>query len=615
MFRFLLSCLTLAAVAVADAGVVGASSNDDLLKRWADGLIALQVTEFERAELKGGILCPACGFMHGRIADVAYPFAHLYVGTGDAKYLKAAEAAIDWCERNMLLPTGLYRNDPQSYWRSTTAFCAIPLWKALRDYGARLPEATRAKWRRILLRQLEAVYELYEHDPDFKAVINYYCVYPEAMFIAWKETGDGKYLAAAKRQAKEIVEQAFNRDGFLIGEGKVNGSIYGTTARGCNLVDFGYNLEESLTALIEYANLAGDKALREKAVASAKRQLEFVLPDGAIDNSCGSRSVKWTYYGSRTSDGILSLLTLLKDDVPYAARMARRVYDLYAHCTGSDGLIRGGYMYDEAEEPGCVHHAFARAKTLVEYARGGLAEASGEGAKLPREERYGDRYFPTIDTHLVAVGPWRATVSANDAFNLNSRRSPAISGGSVSMLWHEQVGPVLVGTLGEFFYAEAHNMQDDRHDMRMQCLTPRILKGKTSNIFDYETEAKGGMEGDRFVYSAKGRLTAPTGGKSAAYALGYALSEKGLEISVETADKEARYVIPLIAGPNDKVTVEGGKATISRKGRTVTLTATAAIALDRCDRGDRIWSPVSGMLCVPLSVPLDRPVTLRLGCE
>lgn len=588
---------------------------DDLLKRWADGLIALQVGEFARPELKGGVLCPACGFLHGRIGDVAYPFAHLYAKTGDAKYLKGAEAAVDWCERNMLLPTGLYRNDRQSYWRSTTAFCAIPLWKALRDYGEKLPAATAAKWRRILHRQLAALYELYEHDPDFKAVINYYAVYPEAMYIAWKELGDEKYLAAAKRQAKELLEQAFNKDGFLIGEGKLNGSMFGTSPRGCNLVDFGYNLEESLTAIVEYANMTGDAALRAKAVDSAKRQLEFVLPDGAIDNSCGSRSVKWTYYGSRTSDGILSLLALLKDDVPYAARMAERVIDLYTRCTGPDGLIRGGYMHDDAEEPACVHHAFARAKTLVEYERSGLASASASGTEMPRERTYGAKHFPTIDTHLVSIGPWRATVSANDAFNLAARRSAAVSGGTMSMLWRADVGPVFVGTLGEYFYAEAHNMQDDRHDMKMHCLAPRILRDKHSNIFDYESETKGEMRGEAFVYSAKGRLTAPTGGKSAAYELGYCLEAKGLTIEASCADRAARYVIPLVAGANDRVTVEGAVATVERRGRKLTLTATAPLALDPCDRGGRIWSPASGMLCAPLSVSLEKPVKLTLTVE
>lgn len=37
-----------------------------LLKKWCDGLIARQITQFKDKELYGGILCPACALVHGR---------------------------------------------------------------------------------------------------------------------------------------------------------------------------------------------------------------------------------------------------------------------------------------------------------------------------------------------------------------------------------------------------------------------------------------------------------------------------------------------------------------------------------------------------------------------
>ena len=608
MGKYLISLALSAALTV--SAVAGEA--DQLLKRWCDGLIALQVTEFARRELKGAVQCPACGLLHGRICDVAYPFAHLYATTGDRRYLDAAEAALDWCEANMLLPDGLYRNDRQTYWRSTTAFFAISLWKALAAYGEKLPPETRAKWRKIFLRSAAGAYRLYEEKTDgFSPVINYHCVYPELMHLAWKETGEEKYLAAAKRQAEFLKATAFNAEGFLVGEGKVNGELNGVTAQGCSAIDLGYNLEESLTALIEYADLAGDAELRALAVKSAKLQLEFVLPDGAIDNSCGSRSVKWTYYGSRTSDGILTLLTLLRNDIPYAAEMARRVVNLYARCTGADGLIAGGLMYAEAGEPACVHHAFARAKTLVDYVRSGLVD--GPAAPLPREAASGARHFRSLNAYLAAVGPWRATFSGNDGFNLN--RSAAVSGGTLSMLWHPALGPVSVATLGSFFYAEPHNMQDDRHDMKMRCLAPRLVKERFSNIFDFEAKTGGDFRDGVFTYEAKGKLTHDRGYKGADYALGYRLDSTSLAISVKSSDPEARFVWPLVADKTDKVTVEGNVATVVRCGKTLRLEASAPISIDASSRGDRIWSPVAGLLCVPFSVPADKPVTLKLSCN
>ena len=47
-----------------------------------------------------------------------------------------------------------------------------------------------------------------------------------------------------------------------------------------------------------------DARLARLAVATSLRaHLEFMLPDGAWDNSWGTRNYKWTYWGSRTSDG------------------------------------------------------------------------------------------------------------------------------------------------------------------------------------------------------------------------------------------------------------------------------------------------------------------------
>ena len=585
---------------------------DNLLKRWCDGLVGLQIRNLTRPELKGAVQCPSCGLLHGRICDAAYPFIHLYASTGERGYLDAARGVIDWCEANMLLPDGLYRNDRQTYWRSTTAFFAISLWKVLNIYGDVLPSATRERWRAIFLRAVKGIYRLYEEKTDgFSPIVNYRCIYPELMYLAWKETGESRYLSAAKRQADLIRTTAFNEEGFLVGEGKVGGRLDGETRRGCNMIDFGYNLEESLAALIEYANLADDGELRAMAVRSARVQLEFVLPDGAIDNSCGSRSIKWTYYGSRTSDGILSLLVLLKDDVPYAAEMARRVVRLYARCTGKDGLLSGGLMYADAGEPACVHHSFAHAKTLVDYIRSNVDAMPA--APLPRESVCGPKYFRSLDTYLVAYGPWRSTVSANDGFNIC--RAAAVSGGTLSMLWHEALGPVSIATAGEYFYAEPFNMQDDRHDMTMQCLAPRIVLGKLSNIFDYEVCAKGNSAKGHFTYEARGRLTDKNGGKGPDYRIRYEIDSYGVGIAAECADANARFVWPVVAAKDDRMMAEDHVVKIIRRGRTIRLESTVPIAVDRCDRGDRIWSPIAGILCVPFSVSLKEPVKLHLVSE
>ena len=73
-----------------------------LLAKWCDALLARQVRGMGDPSLDGGLLCPACNFQHGRSADAVYALAYEWKKTGDAKYLDAAEAMLDWTERNFV---------------------------------------------------------------------------------------------------------------------------------------------------------------------------------------------------------------------------------------------------------------------------------------------------------------------------------------------------------------------------------------------------------------------------------------------------------------------------------------------------------------------------------
>ena len=590
----MIAAVILACCLAADAdGLRG--QTETLLRRWCDGLIALQVKECERPELKGGILCPACGFLHGRIGDVAYPFVYLYATTGERKYLVAAESAVDWCEANMLLPDGSYRNDRQMYWRSTTCFFSVPLGKALSEYGKVIPEATRAKWQGIYRRATESMYALFEG--GFKPNINYYCIYAVAMQQAGRMTGETKYLISAKRVG-ELIGGYFTDDGLMFGEGTWNGSP--VSPGGHHFVDIAYNLEESLPSVLEYARMSGDAALRAKAVASAKAHLAFVLPDGAIDESCSSRCPKWTYWGSRTADGILPLLAEMKDDVPYAAELARRVVALYARCTGEDGLLRGGLMYDAAGEPPCVHHSFAKAKTLIDLLKSALPETPA-GVPPPRAVRDDSRYYPSMDVHLAAVGPWRVTFSANDAFK-NDASAVSIGGGAMSLLWHEDLGPLTVSSPLRFF-PEGKNSQDDRHDMVERCLTPRIVAEEFVNTGDFAVKATGIVTNGVFGYSAAGRK----------FAMEYRLAPESLEIDASCRLKNARYVLPIVTAPSDSVMVSDRLVTIRKGDRMMEIRTSEPVERAQTDRGNGlIWSPVTGCLCTQFECPIRPEETLRI---
>ena len=68
------------------------------LKTWCDGLLARQVTEMRDPAFYGGLLCPACAFIHGRCGDAVYPLLRMAHSTGEAKYVRAAMLVHEWSQ-------------------------------------------------------------------------------------------------------------------------------------------------------------------------------------------------------------------------------------------------------------------------------------------------------------------------------------------------------------------------------------------------------------------------------------------------------------------------------------------------------------------------------------
>ncbi len=125
----------------------------DLLQTWCDGLVARQVTGIADTALRGGLLCPACGLIHGRCGDAVYPLLRVAHSTGDEKYLRAALAVHEWSERTVSRADGSWVNDVSlSTWKGITVFHAIALAEALEHHGTILDAAVRKRWTERLAR-------------------------------------------------------------------------------------------------------------------------------------------------------------------------------------------------------------------------------------------------------------------------------------------------------------------------------------------------------------------------------------------------------------------------------------------------------------------------------
>jgi hypothetical protein len=576
---------------------------------WCGALLRLQIDSPSNPAEHGAFRCPACNFLHGRCADAVYPLLTAARITNSLRYREAAIRVMGWA-RNVDAPDGSWTNelDPKS-WKGTTVFGAIALANALDRHGDLLDSSMRDEWGRRLRRAGEFIRQKF--DLAF-GNINYPLTATHGLFLLGKMLREPEWQARARELARQSLDY-YTENRLIYGEGHPMDRI---SPLGCRPVDLGYNVEESLPGLLHYSRLSGDSAALNAVRLSSRAHLAFLLPDGGWDNSWGTRSFKWTYWGSRTSDGALPAYLGLSGEETGFYAAAERQLTLLSKCT-VDGLLYGGpHLAARGAKP-CVHHTFTHVKALADVLDSGVA-ARGKSAAGSEEAADGVQAFPEIATWLARRGPWRATVTRYDFLYQPDVWHP--TGGAISLLHHRQAGPLLAGSLAAYVRVEAANMQaaPDAEDFPLTPRVERQVEGKTfSTLYDLKaavrTEDRGGIVG----FAVDGELCGASGaGGGGRVALEYRISADSVDIAASAA-KGARLVLPLIALQSERVRQDSAdRVTIAKSQALVELRATTPLEL-RDEGRSRVFNLVPGFLAVPVTVPLGgvQPVTctLRVG--
>ena len=569
-----------------------------LLKAWCDKLIDLQITEMTDPNFYGGIMCPACSGIHARCGDAVYPFMCLYNITRDEKYLDAAKKVIDWSEYNIKREDGTYINEKTSFWKGISAFTLMALGDALIYHGHLLDDKIRDKWMNIFVRMAEGIYVYFENK-NFGPVINYYAGECSAMAIAYKVTGTEKYKAKAYEKY-EFTKKHFTEDLLLHGEGEK--AL--TPDKRCGRVDIGYNVEESLPSLAIFGHIMEDKDVMKFVCEAFKKHIEFMLPDGGWNNSFGTRANKWTYWGSRTSDGCGEGLCLLAKYDDIFAEACERNFDMLEYCS-KDGYLYGGYMYKEYNEEPCTHHSFCHAKAVAAMIDNGFEYKNK--VKLPVETPKGLVKYNSIHLNSVTVGDYIATVSDTDAVNYDGA---ATTGGSVTLLWHNKTGPVLAATMARYGMSEPRNMQLSRYDDFMPCTTLRVEAGEYMSVNEKYAAVEANEKDGIIKISAEGMLKNirfDTNGAS--YHLDYTFSADAFSVK-SYCSEDAELVIPVICSKDDTVTAEARKAVVVRKGVPMTFEAENGTFDCLCDKNFRNFNVVGGFGTFPLRIKIKKGETV-----
>jgi hypothetical protein len=578
----------------------------ELLKQWCDGMLACQVTDSNTDDF-GVLKCPACTVTHSRCMDAVYPFLKMAKMTGDKKYTTAAINVFN-SAKNVSQPDGAWRVVPEpKSWTGITVFGATALAEALHYHKDLLDDSVRVNWNKRLESAAEFMYKTFTID---FTNINYPASATYAFHLIGEELNNEKYTIRSQLLASQVKDYFSKPHHLLIGEGKPSNI---KSAKWLPAIDLGYNVEESLNGMVLYALQAKDTVLLNLVVKSLEGHLEFMLPDGAWDNSWGTRQFKWSYWGSRTCDGSQAAYSFTGGINPQLGLAAYQNTLLLARCTDKKtGLLFGGLHFAEHNVPPCIHHTFTHAKAIA-YLLDNFETLPpiSDKVELPRSKDYGVKFFPEIDTWLVSKGQWKGTVSSYDA--IYTKDCMHATGGTLGILWHDAVGPIFTASMAKYRKVEEYNQQDNPHDTSFE-LSPRIeseIDGKLyTNTFDLAAKVAAENNKEQVELSVSTILKddkyTPYAISELQHNITYIFKKEAVILNIKpnkTAVK-AKLILPIISDNTEIYTQKTPQMiVINKKGGTVEVTSNMPMQIMPMTK-KRVFNLVPGMEALPIYIDL-----------
>lgn len=589
-----------------------------LTSQWGKQLLGMQITDKQRVDDYGGIWCPADKAVHGRVGDAIYPFFYLAAQTKDSRYMDAALLLYRWIERRVSQPDGSWLNEPQKgSWQGITVFASIALGETLKHHGAIMDGAFKSELSARLKKAGEYIYKTFNID---YGNINYPISASYGLSLLGEVLDEPKFTVKGRELAQQALKFFTLKDKLFKGEGD---PYYEASKKGCFSVDLGYNVEESLPALVQYGLLTKDEEMLQAVTQSMQAHMEFMLPDGGWDNSWGTRNYKWTYYGSRTTDGCQPAYALLADRDPRFYKAALLNTRLMQRTT-VNGLLQGGPHFAAHNVPVCVHHTFTHIKGLVSVLEHGdhykQLDAPRTQTLLPREKIYGVREFSDIQTWLISKGNFRATITGYDR-DYKHTKNGHTTGGAITLLWHKTTGPILCASMNEYQMVEAGNQQVET-DPHAMPLTPRIeLRNGTPlymNISDHIAVITVADLGEKLVVKTQSKLVDrdqkdPAGG-IVNCEMNYEFTAGKVTLHFKhDGDSSVKIIVPFVARGTDKLNILNSKTfTVKRElGGLVKVSSSQPLVTMPTTNG-RIFNFVPGLEAVPFAIEQNE-VTMEIS--
>ncbi|MGR9117338.1 MAG: hypothetical protein ACU85E_16405 [Gammaproteobacteria bacterium] len=615
--------------------------SESLFSQWCEGMLSRQIISPHDTSRHGALWSAGDDMILGRCGDAVYPLLRYAKIFQNERYLEGAMRLMNWSLANVALPDGSWKNEVKGLnWPGITVFIATAMALAIKQHGDILDDKVRNSWTDRLRLSGEWLYKTIDIN---YGNINYPVANAYAMSLLGRMFDEPKFIERSKELTGAILTYFTEKDGFLFGEGRKS-KIYPheRSRKGCYPVDLGYNVEESLPTLAMLGLLEKDELILTRATDALRLHAEFLLPDGGWDNSWGTRNFKWTWWGSRTSDGCQPAYALLADRDPLFLEVAYRNTRLLQECT-YNGILYGGPHVQRHGSQASIHHTFCHAKALAVILDYGVPEIALLPQELPCEKSYGVHSYPDISTWIISHRPWRATVTSYD-FPYKDLTSGHASGGALSLLWHHKVGPLIAASMSIFHRVEKPDMQDengpdfDTLTPRVEMIVPPSIINQVKkwinreniepirymNILDMDANVDIETQSDTISVVTRSSLVnerqqSPAFG-NVTCRISYLFTKDNLQIEVNAdsvpEDLSISYIIPIISNREELwMNNSEGEVTIRKQDALVRISADRAITLPN-SVNHRIFSFIPGFEMVPIRVLLsnDKPkVKLKIA--
>ena len=175
----------------------------------------------------------------------------------------------------------------------------------------------------------------------------------------------------------------------------------------------------------------------------------------------------------------------------------------------------------------------------------------------PWEGREKVKYYPELSSWLLSSKQIKACVTAYDWEYMPGGH---VSGGTLSLLQHKEMGMLLCAGMGEYSLKEPNNMQvPDK--VRQECLALRIetlIDGRIySSIYEEQAEVTCHQEQDAVYLKAEGVLKDidhnPSDSEELPYYFEYQFGEKKVQISAFFP--KGKLILPFISKSEETIVV------------------------------------------------------------